>query len=70
MTTYGHDPLLDVEDHDNRGTKEVPYGFIYFNDGTRVTYAGTEVHDGTGGWDPITEQHRKLAQEYLDDLNK
>lgn len=59
-------PKLKVENMDNRGGDEVSYGFIYFNDGTRIVYADRTVHDGTGGWDPITREHRELAQKHLD----
>lgn len=56
---------LTVTGTDNRGTDEVPYGFVYFSDGKRVVYSGTDVHEGTGGWEPVTEEHRELAREYL-----
>lgn len=64
--------VLQVESHDNRGTDEVPYGFVYFNDNKRVSYAahpdtagGPRVTGGTGGWSPITRTHVRLATNYL-----
>jgi hypothetical protein len=42
------------------------FGFVYFTDGRRVTYAtGHGVTEGTGGWAAITQAHRKLAEEFL-----
>lgn len=58
---------LAVERMDNRGNSEVRYGFIYFNDGRRVTYMNDEVHDGTGGWAAVTKRHLTVAQQYLAD---
>lgn len=55
-----------VTHRDNRGDDELPYGFIYFNDGRRVVYVGNTVQDGTGGWESITPTHQKNAQEFLD----
>jgi hypothetical protein len=60
--------MLKVVSHDNRGEDDVPFGFIYFNDGRRVTYVCSEVRNGTGGWDSITPAHKRVAQIYLDRL--
>lgn len=54
---------LKVELHDPRGSKEVPYGFINFNDDTRVVYNGEDVWEGN--WGTVTEKHFQLAREYL-----
>lgn len=60
-------PKLEAVDHDQRGGGGVYFGFVYFSDDTRVTYAtGHGVTHGTGGWAEITEAHRTLAQKYLD----
>jgi hypothetical protein len=53
--------------HDNRGDDEIAYGFVYFDDERRVAYATGQgvVQDATGGWDEVTDQHVKVAEEYL-----
>lgn len=62
-------PKLEAVDHDQRGMDGVYFGFVYFSDDTRVTYAtGHGVTHGTGGWSEITEAHRALAQKYLDQV--
>lgn len=62
-------PELTVDTIDNRGGDQYMFGFVYFNDGRRVAYATGHgvVSDATGGWEPITRTHEKLAQEYLDE---
>jgi hypothetical protein len=61
---------LAVTSYENRAgenPENVAYGFVYFNDGTRVAYS-TEagvVKDATGGGDPVTDQHVKVAKAYL-----
>lgn len=64
--------MLHVESHDNQGTDETPWGFVYFNDNKRVAYVasanapgGPRVTASTGGWPPITPSHTRLAREYL-----
>ena len=65
--------ILRVTEMDNRGTKDIDYGFVYFSDGLRVTYTSTKtgenleyhVGESSGGWGPITETHKRLASEYL-----
>jgi hypothetical protein len=70
--------VLEPIGHDNRGfnNDESPdfdpreatmFGFVYFNDDRRVVYAtGSGVTGGTGGWEPITPTHVRLAKQYLD----
>lgn len=66
--------ILRAESADNRGTEDVPYGFVYFTDGMRVAYTGNrnadgmtyEITDTSGGWGPVTEIHRRMAREYLE----
>lgn len=69
-------PNLAVEEHDERGPhhltgKYEQFGFVYFNDGARVGYTpGLEDKPGytdlwPGNWEPCTEQHMRLAREYL-----
>lgn len=74
MTTKN---LLATE-YDNRGSspdeiaadttgKATAYGFVYFNDGRRVAYtsrAGVQG-DATGGWQPVTDTHVRLATALL-----
>lgn len=55
---------LQATSHDNRGSDEVPFGFVYFNDDRRVAYAH-KVTFGTGGWPRVTAEHVRLAQQYL-----
>lgn len=66
---------LEAVGHDNRGIPsdnprdDVMFGFVYFNDEKRVTYAtGHGVTGSTGGWEPITPTHVRLAKEYLDSM--
>jgi hypothetical protein len=56
---------MNVTGYDNRGTTEVPFGFVYFDDGRRVVYTSDGVSNGTGGWDPITPAHNAAAAAYL-----
>lgn len=67
--------ILAVAGHDDRGInpegfdpkEAVMWGFVYFNDERRVTYAtGHGVTGGTGGWSPITPTHIRMAKAYLD----
>jgi hypothetical protein len=56
---------LKVDGIDNRGTNEVPYGFVYFTDGLRVNFAkGRGVGSGSN-WGAVSSRHRKLAQDAL-----
>jgi hypothetical protein len=67
---------LKVTSHDNRGSRHVPYGFVYFSDGKRCVFSGhydgseadrlkEGVSNGTGGWEAVTEAHLILARQYL-----
>ncbi len=69
--------VLTVTGVHNRGTMEVPYGFIYFSDDTRLGFAPGQA--GTmnvrskewhglfdSNWDGTTERHFELAKEYFD----
>lgn len=59
---------LKVDAYDDRGTDEVHYGFVYFTDETRVAYATRHgVTDSTGGGPAITEKHRRLAENFLNE---
>lgn len=56
---------LEVLEHDNRGSEDEPYGFLYFNDGCRMAYALGKLHpDATGGWEPLSTRHVQPALEY------
>lgn len=58
---------LEVENHDNRGTEDYPYGFLYFNDGRRMAYALGKIHgDAAGGWKPLTPKHVLVGKRYAD----
>lgn len=60
--------LPEAVEHDDRGADGVSYGYVYFNDGMRVTYAsGLGVSTGSGGRGVPTEFHRKAAVAYLDE---
>lgn len=67
---------LKVTHHDNRGDQEVPYGFVYFNDDSRLGYP--EMENGAAipnslfktNWEnrnPTTSHHKKLARKHLKD---
>lgn len=68
MNTLQH---LRVINHDNRGDDRVPFGFVYFNDHTRVGYTGTKGADAsmTGGWETVTPDHVEVADRYLNAQN-
>lgn len=69
---------LAVRAADNRGTKEVPYGYVYFNDdSTRLGYMpsqagrlGVRSLEWYGlfesNWDGATEEHFEVAKAYFD----
>lgn len=61
--------ILTATHHDNRAQDpegKIFFGFVYFNDGLRVTYAtGHGVSDSSGGWGAVTQTHVRLATEYL-----
>lgn len=61
---------VKAENHDNRGDDSHPYGFVYFTDGKRCSYAKgvgefKGVSGGTGGWEAISMTHIAEAQRYL-----
>lgn len=58
---------LTVEAFDNRGTKEVPFGYVYFSDNTRmvVGVADNVTTLMSGQWGGNTEEHIQLAADYL-----
>lgn len=58
---------LKVTNHDNRGDADHPYGFVYFNDNTRVGYTSDEVFPTHRGvWEATEDPHHfALAREYL-----
>lgn len=56
---------MKVVDHDNRGTEDEPFGFLYFDDGTRMAYGLGKIHPrANGGWGGLTPKHEKPAAEY------
>lgn len=59
---------LAVEKVGNRGTDDVAYGYVYFNDGSRVGYA-SKHGIFPGNWsssdEPNTMAHANLAREAL-----
>lgn len=57
---------LKVDTVDNRGSADVPFGYVYFSDGSRVGYApGAEHELFAGNWAEVTVQHLRLAHQYL-----
>lgn len=60
-----------VTHFENRGTPDVPYGFVYFADGTRIGFAPTvEGMFGPHGlfesnWGSCDVGHYVSAEEYL-----
>lgn len=64
---------MKVTRMENRGDTEYPFGFVYFDDGTRIGYAPGAVLDRIpgfpglfpGAWGGNTDKHFKLASEFL-----
>lgn len=59
---------LAVRYHDNRGDDEYPYGFVYFNDDTRVGYTSDAgVFPTQPGLYKATDDpaHLEMARAYL-----
>lgn len=63
---------LFVTSADNRGTSDVPYGFVYFSDGSRVGFGDFPKGIGRYGlfavashWPDVTPGHFVLASEKL-----
>lgn len=78
MTTSrkSRDLGLVAEGYENRGTPNVPFGFVYFNDGSRVGYSQNDETprqmqlwqprtNGGGGHSPIGDRHLHLAAKTL-----
>jgi len=64
--------MLKIEKHDNRGTEEYPFGYVYFDDGTRLSYAPhtSGLSNPLGlfpskGWGPVRNDHYEVATAYL-----
>lgn len=60
---------LEAQSYENRGTQAVPFGFVYFNDGSRVGYS---QDDSTPRqmqlWQPRTNgggEHREIGDRHL-----
>jgi hypothetical protein len=64
-------------DYDNRGTREHPFGYVYFNDGTRLGFAPSakvrDPHPLAGkfnlfitNWGGLTGSHFKAAEKLLE----
>lgn len=60
---------MQITGNDNRGTNDTPFGFVYFDDHTRVIYAdGIGVTPFRGShWEPATNEHAECALTYLKD---
>lgn len=58
---------MNVIGHDNRGTVDVPFGFVYFDDNSRVIYASNAgIHTCQGPyWKSSTHMHVNKAKAYL-----
>jgi hypothetical protein len=54
---------LKIESWENRGDDEVPFGFVYFSDGSRVVFTDKEIR--SSNWGTITERHLVLARDLL-----
>ncbi len=64
--------MTTIESHDNRGTEGAPYGYVYFTDGVRLSFApGTSgLSNPLGlfpskGWGSPRTAHYEVAAEYL-----
>lgn len=55
---------LEALYHDNRGDTYA-FGYVYFNDGTRVGYAVNHGVFRGGGWGGETATHYELAVDFL-----
>lgn len=66
--------MLHVTEHDNRGTKADPFGYVYFSDGVRMIYSPHTsglsnplgLFPSKGGGRPM-RTHFTLATIYLTD---
>lgn len=65
--------MIKATRHDQRGTEDHPYGYVYFDDGTRLAYApGTSGLSNPlglfpGGWGAVRDEHYKVATAYLNE---
>jgi hypothetical protein len=59
--------VTDVENRAGQNPENVAYGFVYFNDNTRVAYTSMDgvQADATGGWEPVTDNHVQAATAEL-----
>lgn len=55
----------EIKGVDNRGTEEVPFGYVYVDD-TRVGFSGDEGTWPTYHW-PSTASQARAAAHYLDE---
>lgn len=62
---------MEITEIDNRGDDEVPFGFVYFKDNTRIAYAkngDTWQFSGSGSnfYHSPTIRHELAAKEHLE----
>ena len=58
--------LPKVSGYDNRGSEEVPLGFVYFDDDVRVGYSpGSEREIWPGNWGTVEMWHLEAARDFL-----
>lgn len=64
--------MITIEGHDNRGTEDAPYGYVYFNNGVRLSFAPrtSGLSNPLGlfpskGWGRPTKAHFEAATAYL-----
>lgn len=58
--------MLRATEIDNRGTVEVPFGYVEFSDGTRVGFSpGKEAEIWSSNHGAVTIKHFRLAAEML-----
>jgi hypothetical protein len=58
-----------VDERAGENPEGVRFGFVEFNDDTRIAFTDEGVRPGvTGGphWGPITARHAKVAREHLE----
>lgn len=63
---------LKITHHDNRGSEDAPFGYVYFTDGTRLAFAPhtSGLSNPLGlfpskGWGPVNKAHYEVATAYL-----
>ncbi len=56
--------MTEIKGIDNRGTEEVPFGYVYVDD-TRVGFTSSDGVWPTNGWDSTPAQWR-AASDFLD----